>query len=205
VVLGHTSWTTPRITPLFLTKRVLSPLKWRHSSSLIFPQQLPILATTLQFGADPPKNSHPKKPKTYEVPPLKEGETDKGWSMATVIRKKGGKAVKVIYYHTDEWDTKYSKSDAGSSVSGGWTKKGKLLFIEWVKIVEAARNHRGTRAMEDLIWRALQAEYSIQADNPEVDDLVTRRSVASGIFPLAIPASAPTFIKTQSSHYSHHA
>jgi hypothetical protein len=50
--------------------------------------------------------------------------------MATIIRKKGGKAVKVIYYHTNEWDTKYSKSDTGSSFSGGWTKEGKLLFID---------------------------------------------------------------------------
>jgi hypothetical protein len=98
--------------------------------------------------------------------------------MATVIRKKGGKAEKVIYYHTNEWDTKYSKSDAGSSVSGGWTKEGKLLFIKWVKTVGAARNRRGTRAMEDLIWRALRTDYSIEANNPEVEDLDTRRSVA---------------------------
>jgi hypothetical protein len=102
-----------------------------------------------------PKIPIQKKPKTYVVPPLKEGETDKGWSMTTVIRKKGGKAEKVIYYHTDEWDNKYSKSDAGSSVSGGWTKEGKLLFIQWVKTVRAARNHCGTGTMEDLIWRAL--------------------------------------------------
>jgi hypothetical protein len=87
--------------------------------------------------------------------------------MATAIRKKGGKAQKVIYYHTNEWDTKYSKSDTGSSVSGGWTKEGKLLFIQWVKTVGAARNRRGTRAMEDLIWRALRTGYSIQTDNPE--------------------------------------
>jgi tagatose-1,6-bisphosphate aldolase len=114
------------------------------------------LAATLQFGVHSTKNAHPKKPKTYVIPPLvKEGETNKGWSMATVIRKKGGKAEKVIYYHTDESDTKYSKSDAGSSVSDGWTKEGKLLFIQWVKTVRAARNHRGTRAMENLIWRAL--------------------------------------------------
>jgi hypothetical protein len=32
--------------------------------------------------------------------------------------------------------------------------------------------------MEDLIWRALRTEYSIQADNPEVDNLVTSRLVA---------------------------
>jgi hypothetical protein len=114
----------------------------------------------------------------YIVPPLKEGETDKGWSLTTVIRKKGGKAEKVIYYNTDEWDTKYSKSNAGSSVSGGWTKEGKLLFIQWVGRVQAARNRRGTRAMEDLIWRALRTDYSILADNPEVDNLVTRGSVA---------------------------
>jgi hypothetical protein len=106
----------------------------------------------------------------------KEGETDKGWSMATVIRKKGNKAEKVIYYHTNEWDTKYSKSDAGSSVSGGWTKESKLLFIKLVERVGAAHNHRGTCAMEDLIWRALRADYSIhQADNPEVENLVARR------------------------------
>jgi hypothetical protein len=102
-----------------------------------------------------PKIPSKKKRKMYVVPPLKEGETDKEWSMATVIRKKGGKAVKVIYDHTDEWDTKYSKSDAGSSVSGGWTKEGKLLFIQWVERVQAARDRCGTRAMEDLIWRAL--------------------------------------------------
>jgi hypothetical protein len=126
-----------------------------------------------------PKIPIQKKPKTYKVPPLKEGETDKGWSLTTVIRKKGGKAQQVIYYHTREWDTKYSKSDAGSSVSGGWTKEGKILFINWVERVRAARNCRGTRAMEDLIWRALQNDYSIQADNPDVDNLlVTRRSVA---------------------------
>jgi hypothetical protein len=125
-----------------------------------------------------PKIPIQKKPKMYVVPPLKEGETNKGWSMATVIRKKGNKAEKVIYYHTDEWDTKYSKSDAGSSVSGGWTKEGKLLFINWVERVREARNRRGTRAMEDLIWTALRTDYSIQADNPEVENLVTRRSVA---------------------------
>jgi hypothetical protein len=125
-----------------------------------------------------PKIPIQKKPKMYVVPPLKEGETNKGWSMATVIRKKGNKAEKVIYYQTDEWDTKYSKSDAGSSVSGGWTKEGKLLFINWVERVREARNRRGTRAMEDLIWTALRTDYSIQADNPEVENLVTRRSVA---------------------------
>jgi predicted transposase YbfD/YdcC len=126
-----------------------------------------------------PKIPIKKKPKTYVVPPLKEGETNKGWSMTTVIRKKGGKAENVIYYHTNEWDTKYSKSDAGSSVSGGWTKEGKLLFVSWVKMVRAApRNRRGTHAMEELIWRAPRTEYSIEADNPEVEDLDTRRLVA---------------------------
>jgi hypothetical protein len=94
--------------------------------------------------------------KTYIVPPLQEGETDKGWFMATVIRKTGNKAERVIYDHTKEWDTKYSKSDAGSSVSGGWSRKeDKLLYISWVERVVAARNREGTHAMEDLIWRAL--------------------------------------------------
>ena len=125
-----------------------------------------------------PKIPIQRKPKTYKVPPLKEGETDKGWSLTTVIRKKGGKAQKVIYYHTKEWETKYTKSDAGSSVSGGWTKEGKLLFIKWVGMVQAARNRRGTRAMEDLIWRSLRADYSIEAKDPEVEDLVAKRSVA---------------------------
>ena len=125
-----------------------------------------------------PKIPIQKKPKTYEVPPLKEGETDKGWSMTTVIRKKGGKAEKVIYYHTNEWDTKYSKSDAGSSVTGGWTKEGKNLFIHWVKAVGAARNKRGTREKEELIWKSLRTEYFIEADNPQVEDDNARRSVA---------------------------
>jgi hypothetical protein len=52
------------------------------------------------------------------------------------------------------------------------------LFIKWVKTVQAARNHRGTHAMEELIWRALQTDYSIQADNPGVEDLDVRRLVA---------------------------
>jgi hypothetical protein len=143
------------------------------------------LASTLQFGANSPKHYHPKKPKTYNiVPPLKEVETNKGWSMTIAIRKKGNKAEKVIYYHTNEWDTKYSKSEAGSSVSGGWIKEGKLLFINWVEWVGAAHNHRGTCAMENLIWRALRTDYLIQADNPEVENLVARRSVAPVLDPL---------------------
>jgi hypothetical protein len=32
--------------------------------------------------------------------------------------------------------------------------------------------------MEDLIWRALRTDYSIEAHNPGVEDLVTRRSMA---------------------------
>jgi hypothetical protein len=32
--------------------------------------------------------------------------------------------------------------------------------------------------MEELIWRALRTDYSIEADNPGVEDLVTRRSGA---------------------------
>jgi hypothetical protein len=132
----------------------------------------------LRYNLEPthPNIAIQKNPKTYVVPPLKEGKTNKGWSMTTIIWK-GNKAEKVIYYHAEEWDTMYSKSDAGStSVSGRWTKEGKLLFISWVKRIGAARNHEGTRAMQDLIWRALQADYSIQADNPEVvENQVARR------------------------------
>jgi hypothetical protein len=32
--------------------------------------------------------------------------------------------------------------------------------------------------MEELIWRSLRTEYFIEADNPQVEDLDTRRSVA---------------------------
>jgi hypothetical protein len=130
-----------------------------------FPQQLPILASRLQFGADPPKNSYLKKPKTYVVPPRR---TKVGLLPQSSGRKMGG-AVKVIYYHAKEWETKYSKSDAGSSVSGGWTKEGKQLFITWVARVKEARNCHGTHAMEDLL---------IQAEYPGVDNLVARHSVA---------------------------
>jgi hypothetical protein len=62
--------------------------------------------------------------------------------------------------------------------SSGRKVEGKLLFINWVERVGAAHNHHGTHAMVDLIWRALQTDYSIQADNLEVENLVTRRSVA---------------------------
>jgi hypothetical protein len=32
--------------------------------------------------------------------------------------------------------------------------------------------------MEDLIWRSLRADYSIDANDPEVEELVAKRSVA---------------------------
>jgi hypothetical protein len=109
------------------------------------------LATTLQFGADPPKNSHPKKPKTYEVPLLKEGEIDKGWSLTTFIRKKGGKkAVNVIYYHTDEWTLSTPNPMLGLVlVVAGQRRANFCLLSGW----KGSKQH--VTIMELVQWRTL--------------------------------------------------
>jgi len=114
-----------------------------------------------------------KKPKLFQLPPLGEGEQEKGWRLVT-ITSKTGRRERVIYYYGKEWDTKYSKSDAGSSITGGYTSEGKKEFVSWVGKVQKARKTKGTRAVEQKIVAALRENYGIEGDNAQEESFARR-------------------------------
>lgn len=120
-----------------------------------------------------------KKPKGFDFPPLPEGQEEEGWRFVTLPPKGKTKARTVIYYQGEDWETLYSKSDAGSSVSGGWTSEGKKLFVSWVTKVVAGRNTPQCRAMEEHIFTLLRQEHGIEADDAGIEEMVRRRHVAA--------------------------
>lgn len=120
-----------------------------------------------------------KKPKLFQFPDLPEGQEDPTYRIVTIPPENGRLQRTVIYYDGEEWETKYSKSDAGSSVSGGWTDEGKILFVSWVGKVKAARKTRQSRAKEELIFQALRADYGVRSNNQQVEVAVRRREQAN--------------------------
>jgi hypothetical protein len=60
-------------------------------------------------------------------------------------------------------------------------KRAKMNLFLWVAQVQAGCKHVQTPAMEDLILKALHLQYSIQANNPQVEDLSQRLTIAEEV------------------------
>jgi len=72
---------------------------------------------------------------------------------------------KIIKFGDKKWKTKYTLSNAGSSLSGGWTTEGKKKYWKLMVHVNKGRKLPFTPAKEELVLNAVRIENGVSGDN----------------------------------------
>ena len=106
-----------------------------------------------------------------DVPEEGTPEYDKGYLVP--------KGTNIVYFFGPKYDTKYTKSNAGSKITGGWSQKGLNRFGELCQQIRTARMSPQNIEIEEMVRRrvcdlmgkrkANSAVKSIYQDDPEED------------------------------------
>ena len=84
-------------------------------------------------------------------------------------------AEKLLITYGDEFKTKYTQSDSGSSRLGGWSEEGKKQYMLYLKEVKKVRKDPKTLAFEEDFLKKLRAELGIEGKTHREQLLLKRR------------------------------
>ena len=74
-------------------------------------------------------------------------------------------ATKKVYFFGPKFDTLYSKANAGSCVTGGWSDEGKQRFTNLVRDIRNNRQTQRNYDMEDMVFEAVMKKLDKDPSN----------------------------------------